>query len=111
MRGTSPTVLYSALFFSAAAVFLLAPANSQTGTQPTGRLMAKARLRRLSPSDLEIGGELAGLPPGNTRYVTRADLLTLPQVSFTVTDDPNFAGPAKVSGILLEDLVRDLAAD
>ena len=73
--------------------------------------MAKARLRRLSPSDLEIGGELAGLPPGNTRYVTRADLLTLPQVSFTVTDDPNFAGPAKVSGILLEDLVRDLAAD
>jgi mono/diheme cytochrome c family protein len=47
---------------------------------------------------------LAGLPPGTTRYLTRADLLALPQVSYTVEDDPNFKGPTRVSGVLLEQL-------
>ena len=58
--------------------------------------------------DLEIGGELAGLPPGTTRYVTRDELLALPQVSYTVTDDANFTVPTKVSGVPLEDLIRAL---
>jgi mono/diheme cytochrome c family protein len=50
------------------------------------------------------------MPPGATRYVTRDDLLALPQVSFTVMDDPNFAGPTEVKGVQLEDLGRSLAA-
>jgi mono/diheme cytochrome c family protein len=69
------------------------------------------RATRTSPSDLELGGELAGLPPGTTRYLTRDDLLALPQVSYTVTDDSNFAGPTLVSGVQLEELIRDLGAD
>lgn len=65
---------------------------------------------RSSPSDLELGGELAGLPPGTTRYLTRDDLLALPQVSYKVTDDANFTGPTQISGILLEELARRLSA-
>jgi len=65
---------------------------------------------RMSPSDLELVGELAGLPAGTTRYLTRDDLLRLPQVTYTVTDDTNFQGPTQVSGVLLEELTRKLAA-
>jgi len=65
---------------------------------------------RSAPFDLELGGELAGLPPGTTCYITREDLLALPQVSYTVTDDANFTGPTQISGVLLEDLARRLSA-
>lgn len=67
---------------------------------------------RVSPSDLEVGGELAGLPPGSARYVTRQDLLALPQVSYTVTKDPNFKGlgPTRVSGVSLDELAKRFAA-
>ncbi len=65
---------------------------------------------RHSPLDLEVGGELSGLPSSTTRYITRDDLLALPQVAFTVIDDPNFTGPTQVSGVPLEELVRHLVA-
>jgi mono/diheme cytochrome c family protein len=65
---------------------------------------------RSSPSDLELGGELAGLPPASTRYLKREDLLALPQVSYTVTDDANFTGPTQISGVLLEELTRRFSA-
>jgi mono/diheme cytochrome c family protein len=60
---------------------------------------------RSSPMDLELGGEIAGAPRGATRYVTRDDLLALPQVNDTVTDDSNFAGPTKISGVALATLI------
>jgi mono/diheme cytochrome c family protein len=65
---------------------------------------------RSAPSDLEVGGDLAGLPSGSTRYVTTTDLRKLPQVSYTVTDDTNFTGPTKVSGVALSELPRSLGA-
>jgi mono/diheme cytochrome c family protein len=65
---------------------------------------------RRSPSDLEVGGELAGLPAGATRYLTLDSLLSLPLVTYTVTDDTNFVGPMKVSGVPLEQLARLLSA-
>jgi len=46
------------------------------------------------------------LPPGVTRYITREDCLTLPQATYTVSDDSNFTGPTKISGVPLEDLAR-----
>jgi len=70
----------------------------------------KLRAARQTPSDLEVGGELSGLPPGTTRYITREDLLALPQVAYTVADDPNFTGPVKISGVALEELTRTLGA-
>jgi mono/diheme cytochrome c family protein len=68
------------------------------------------RLKRSSSSDLEVGGEIAGVPSGTARYLAREDLLALPQLTYTVTDDPNFSGPTQVSGVLLEELVRYLGA-
>jgi mono/diheme cytochrome c family protein len=65
---------------------------------------------RVSSADLEVGGDLAGLPSGATRYITRDDLLALPQVRYTVTDDANFTGPTEVGGVLLEELARHLGA-
>ena len=69
------------------------------------------RMSRSSPSDLEVGGEIAGLPAGSVRYITREDLLALPQVSYTVTGGPNFKGlgPVRVSGVSLEQLAERLA--
>jgi mono/diheme cytochrome c family protein len=78
------------------------------GTQSISRLHEKRQL----PSDLEVGGNLfAGLPPEATRYITRDELLAMPQVSFTVSDDANFAGPTRIRGVRLEDLARALGAN
>ena len=81
-----------------------------------GRLTANAQSqpawheKRQLPSDLEIGGELVGLPPDSTRYITRQELLAIPQVSFTVDDAANFTGPTKISGVELEELVKRVGA-
>ena len=62
--------------------------------------------KRQLPSDLEVGGSLAGFPPGTTRYIARDELLALPQVNFIVADDVNFVGPTKIRGVMLEELAR-----
>jgi mono/diheme cytochrome c family protein len=82
---------------------------SQTCSQDS--LATKLRPARTSPLDLELGGDLANLPPHSTRYLTREDLLLLPQVNFTVTNDSNFTSPAQITGIALEELTRQLAAN
>lgn len=61
-------------------------------------------------SDLEISGELAGVPPGSTRYVTRDELLAVPRVSFASSDDANFAGAVQISGVALTELAKQLGA-
>ena len=66
--------------------------------------------QRQLASDLEIGGDLAGLPRGSTRYVTREELLALPQVSYTVSDDANFTGPTQIVGVAPEELAKQLGA-
>jgi mono/diheme cytochrome c family protein len=63
---------------------------------------------RSSAGDLEVGGELKGLPAGATRYIRYADLLRLPQERDTVTDDSNFRGKTEISGVPLEMLARML---
>jgi len=69
------------------------------------------RTERTSFLDLEVAGNLVGLSPATKRYVRREDLLALPQVSFAVDDDANFAQPATISGVDLDLLARELAAD
>jgi mono/diheme cytochrome c family protein len=66
--------------------------------------------KRQSPSDLEVSGALAGLPPDSVRFITREDLLAMPQVSFKASGDTNFTGSAKIRGVKLEDLARALGA-
>jgi mono/diheme cytochrome c family protein len=80
-------------------------------TVTSGTSKISLRVGRSSPLDLEISGGLAGLPPGSVRYLTRQDLLELPQVNFTVTDDPNFDSRAKIRGVELQVLAKELATD
>jgi mono/diheme cytochrome c family protein len=68
------------------------------------------REKRQGISDLELRGEILGLPPESTRFITRDELLAMPQVNLTITGDPNFSGPTKIRGVKLEDFVRRLAA-
>jgi mono/diheme cytochrome c family protein len=83
---------------------------SQAHAQTFNALHAKLRTTRTSPLDLELAGDLADLPPNSTRYLTREDLLALPQVNYTVANDTNFTGPTQISGVPLEELARQLAA-
>jgi mono/diheme cytochrome c family protein len=95
-----------------ASIFLVAMVVLRGGASDAPRQSADFTLHpaRLSPADLEIAGDLAGLPPGSTRYLTRDDLLALPQVRYTVTDDSNFTGATEVSGVALEELAQRLGA-
>lgn len=65
---------------------------------------------RTSPLDLEVSGELTGVPPGAKRYIARTDLLALPQVRFQVSDDANLVTPVDVQGVELGLLSGELAA-
>ena len=107
MRGPVPPAIFAIV---AIAAFLFnSYGDHAEAKSPTSSLLAKAHSERSSPTDLEIGGDLASLPAGSTRYLTRGELLSLPQVSFSVANDPNFAGPTEVSGVLLETLAREIA--
>ncbi len=59
-----------------------------------------------SPGDLEVGGELGGLPAGSVRYVRYEDLLTLPQETYSISDDTNFKGATEISGVALTTLAK-----
>jgi len=86
----------------AAAALFLASASAQSS--PT------LHEKRQNPSDLEVSGALAGLPPDSTRYITRDELLAMPQANFTPSGDTNFAGRTRIRGVNLEELARALGA-
>ena len=71
----------------------------------TGGLHLQAA--RGAVSDLEVGG---ALPGGAPRFLGYDDLLRLPQVSFPSSNDPNYAAPAKLSGVPLERVQQALGA-
>jgi len=91
------------LVFSMFSSLLPSKTTSASNSPANGSLMLKTRS---SPGDLEVGGELAGLPEGATRYIRYEDLLTLPQESYTVSDDTNFKGATEISGIPLTELAK-----
>jgi len=100
-------------FLAVLCVVTLIPKDTCFAMTPkfTGDFVEHAQSLRTAVTDLEISGDLRGLPPGSTRYLTRQELLVLPQVSYTVNDDSNFTGPTQISGVLLEDLLPALAGD
>lgn len=65
---------------------------------------------RRAPNDLELGGSLQDVPEGETRFVSYRALLSLPQETYTVSDDPNFRTAVQISGVSLEELPRWLGA-
>ena len=110
MRSSS-----AALLIAAGVLLLISIKTAVSGanalTASSARSPLPLNVTRKLPSDLEVGGDLAGLPTGTTRYVTLDSLLALPLVTYTVSDDPNFSGPTKISGVALEDLPPILGAE
>ena len=86
--------------------FLLLLAGAALAAPPAADSGSILHVERSSPGDLEVGGELRGLPPGSTRYIRYQDLLRLPQETYTVRDDSNFPGKTQIAGIALGALVR-----
>lgn len=76
-----------------------------------GVLTKKWLSARQSPLDLEVSGDLKGLPPGSTRYVRREDLLALPQFAFTATNGEMFATPTPLNGVQFDELTRALGRE
>ncbi len=64
---------------------------------------------RHDPTDLE----LTGFAPATTVFISRAQLLALPQITTAITGDGNFSPQIepslRISGVLLEDLLLALA--
>lgn len=86
-------------------VFLLLLTAAAVASAPADR-QDVLHEQRTSAGDLELGGELRGLPPGTTRYVRYEDLLRLPQESYVVKDDTNFGKETKIEGVSLETVGR-----
>jgi mono/diheme cytochrome c family protein len=100
------------LFFVVlAAASLTDSFSAQTKSPSTSVSRPPLHEKRASALDLEVAGDVAGVPPGTTRYLRREDLLALPQVSYTVTDDANFKQPTQVSGVSLAELVQHVSAN
>ncbi len=66
--------------------------------------------KRTSASDLEVAGMLNGAHTNEAMFVSYDDLLTLPQETYTVSDDQNFQGTVTISGVALESLPKALGA-
>lgn len=87
---------------------LLALATAFLTVAPASDSTTILHSERSSAGDLEVGGDLAGLPAGSTRYVRYEDLLQLPQETYTVSDDTNFHGKTGIGGVALSTLAQIL---
>lgn len=105
-----------ALLLLPLSILLLASAMYQSGrranaqTDAAASISVKWRSTRSALTDLEVAGDLVGQPAGSTQFLTRADLLAFPQVSYLVSDDANLPAPVHVSGVPLGELLRQLSA-
>jgi len=88
----------------------IAAVRANNNSRQTNTVHLVLQEHRGSELDLAVAGELPGVIPGATRYVSRDELLKLPQVAYEVSDDPNFKGRVQISGVSLEELSRALGA-
>jgi mono/diheme cytochrome c family protein len=94
--------------FRLAAVFLAALLFAAAGREAPSPAILHGT--RSMPTDLEVAGKIAGVEFGGVRYVSYDDLLKLPQVAYTVSDDANFSGATQISGVPLEQLASAVGA-
>ncbi|HEX3470213.1 MAG TPA: cytochrome c [Silvibacterium sp.] len=91
------------------AVLTFVPADAK---KPTENPAAPPKLllqdKRNSPTDLKLSGDLSGAAVYAGRYLAYSELMKLPQVTFTVTDDANFPGKVEISGVYLDELMHAL---
>jgi mono/diheme cytochrome c family protein len=90
------------------AALLAVSGAARPNAAQSSALLSKLHAARTSPSDLALSADLAGVPRGETRYLTRDDLVGISQPMTISPDDGNFKDAAKVRAIPLEDLARDL---
>lgn len=88
--------------------FLLSATGAAVPNAAAGTLRSELQGARTSPNDLQVSGDLAGVPSGETRYLTRAVLLAASRSMILSPDDGNFKVATKVRAIPLEDLARGL---
>jgi len=98
--------------FSTVLAALLVPtlAGMAPAAGPADDWKAILRAERSSPGDLEVGGEVAKVPAGETRFIRYEDLLRLPQEKYAVSDDSNFRGKTEISGVSLSTLAEALGS-
>ena len=90
-----------------ALILVLADANKPaTQGDETAPRNLSLRDSRTSPTDLQLSGDVPGTIDYAGRYVAYNELLKLPQVTFTVTDDSNFPGKAEIKGVYLDEVLR-----
>jgi hypothetical protein len=95
--------------FAAGMIWLvLAAPRLSLGTNSA--LKPPLHLSRQMDTDLEVGGDLAGLPSGTTRFIAYKDLVALPSAAYAASDDSNFDGATRITGIPLSDLAQMLGA-
>lgn len=101
--------LWMAGLLGISSALMFAPTNAEK-TAAQKNQMPKPSLHdtRTSPTDLELFNDLPGSAPHAEHYVAYSELLKLPQVTFTVTDDLNFPGKVEIKGIYLDELLRIL---
>jgi len=93
---------------SALAIGVSKPEKSMGREQSGDMAQLQLHEKSTSPTDLELSGDVAGSQAYSGMYVSYAELLRLPQATFTVTDDANFPGKAELGGIALNELVKTL---
>ncbi len=76
------------------------------GDAPNSRPVLNTR--RHVVSDLEI--VVAGVGSQEPRYIAYEDLLKLPQVRYTISDDSNLPGETTISGVELAELAKSIGA-
>jgi hypothetical protein len=86
--------------------FLLLLAGTLLVALPVTDPQSLLHTGRSSAGDLEVGGELRGVPPGSTRYIRYEDLLSLPQQTYTVSDDSNLRAKTEIGGVSLQALAQ-----
>jgi hypothetical protein len=89
-------------------VLMLAAAALSARAQTSAPLAARLQVSRKSPSDLELAGDLKGVPRGVTRFLSREDLLAVSQEVTITPDDGNFKVATNVREVPLADLARAL---
>ena len=65
---------------------------------------------RQAPTDLEVRGAIPGVTAGGGQFIAYEDLLRLPQVSYTVSDESNFPAPVRIGGVALDQLRKSLGS-
>jgi hypothetical protein len=86
--------------------FLFLLASVALAALPVTDSYSMLHAKRSSGGDLEVGGELAGVPAGAIRFIAYEDLLRLPQETYTVTDDSNLPARTEISGVALKTLAQ-----